>query len=218
MTHIGFRPPVKTRLGASYHDKSPGFEDLAMPLFESLYNFAHWLTQNREDAEDLVQETYVKALKGFELFQRGSNFRAWMFQILKNTFLSSRARLELRMTVPLSSEEMLTVLPTTSDTAESILVDRSRQDVVRRSIEQLPIIFREVILLCDVEEASYQEIANTLSIPIGTVMSRLARARKAIRESLRRIADAPPSTNWPGQIESHKKGTEKPRDQLARYV
>lgn len=218
MTHIGFRPPVTTRLDASHHNKSLVFEDLAMPLFESLYNFAHWLTQNRENAEDLVQETYVKALKGFESFQRGSNFRAWMFQILKNTFLSSRARLELRMTVPLSSEEMLTVLPTTSDTAESILVDRSRQDVVRRSIEQLPIIFREVILLCDVEEASYQEIADTLSIPIGTVMSRLARARKAVRESLRRIADAPPSTNWPGHIESREKGTEKLRDQLARYV
>jgi RNA polymerase sigma factor (sigma-70 family) len=218
MTHIGLRPPVKTRLGASHHHKSPVFEDLAMPLFESLYNFAHWLTQNREDAEDLVQETYVKALRGFESFQLGSNFRAWMFQILRNTFLSSRARLELRMTVPLSSEEMLTVLPTTSASAESILVDRSRQDAVRRSIEQLPIIFREVILLCDVEEASYQEIADTLSIPIGTVMSRLARARKAVRESLRRIADAPPSTNWPGQIESCKKGTEKPRDQLATYL
>ena len=218
MTHIGLRPPVKTRLGASHHNKSPVFEDLAMPLFESLYNFAHWLTQNREDAEDLVQETYVKALKGFESFQSGSNFRAWMFQILRNTFLSSRARFELRMTVPLSSEEMLTVLPTTSASAESILVDRSRQDAVRRSIEQLPIIFREVILLCDVEEASYREIADMLSIPIGTVMSRLARARKAVRESLRRIADAPSSANWPGQIESRKKGSEKLRDQLARYV
>jgi RNA polymerase sigma-70 factor, ECF subfamily len=213
MTHIGLHPQVKTRLGASssQHNKlSPVFEDLAMPLFESLYNFAHWLTQKREDAEDLVQETYVKALKGFESFQPGSNFRAWMFQILRNTFLSSRAKLELRMTVPLSSEEMLPVLPTTPDSAESILVDRSRQDAVRRSIEQLPIIFREVILLCDVEEASYREIAETLSIPIGTVMSRLARARKAVRESLRRIANAPPTTNWPGQIESREKRTETP--------
>ena len=219
MTHTGLRPQVKTRLGASHHKKlSPVFEDLAMPLFESLYNFAHWLTQNREDAEDLVQETYVKALKGFESFQLGTNLRAWMFQILRNTFLSSRTRLESRMTIPFTSEEMLPVLPTTSDTAESILVDRSRLDAVRGAIEQLPVIFREVILLCDVEEASYREIAETLSIPIGTVMSRLARARKAVRESLRRIADAPPSTNWPGQIESREKDTEKPRDRLARYV
>jgi len=213
MRHIGLRSQVKTRLDASAspHNKvSPVFEDLAMPLFESLYNFAHWLTQNQEDAEDLVQETYVKALKAFKSFQPGSNFRAWMFQILRNTFLSSRARLELRMTVPLSSEEVLPALPTTSDTAESILVGRSRQDAVRRSIEQLPIIFREVILLRDVEEASYGEIADILSIPIGTVMSRLARARKAVRESLRGTPDAPPRTNWPYQSKSPEKVTETP--------
>src|ERR1700751_1275778 len=166
------------------------FEELALPLFDQLYNFAHWLTQNREDAGDLVQETYVKALQGFASFQLGTNFRAWMFQILKNTFLSSRARLEVRITIPLRSEEVLPVLPTTSDTAESILVDRSRHDAVRSAIEQLPIIFREVILLCDVEEASYREIAETLSIPIGTVMSRLARARKAVRAALRSTPDA----------------------------
>jgi RNA polymerase sigma-70 factor, ECF subfamily len=193
MRHIGLRPQVMMRLGpsSSEHDKSsPGFQDLAMPLFESLYNFAHWLTQNREDAEDLVQETYVKALKGFASFQLGTTFRAWMFQVLKNTFLSSRARLEMGITIPLRSEEVLPVLPTTSDTAESILVDRSRHDAVRSAIEQLPIIFREVILLCDVEEASYREIAETLSIPIVTVMSRLARARKAVRASLRSTPDA----------------------------
>ena len=114
------------------------------------------------------------------------------------------------MTVPLSSEEVLPVLPTTADTAESILVDRSRHDAVRGAIEQLPIIFREVLLLCDVEEASYREIAETLSIPIGTVMSRLARARKAVRASLRITPDAPLRTNWPYHVESHEKGTETP--------
>jgi RNA polymerase sigma-70 factor, ECF subfamily len=133
-----------------------------------------------------------------------------MFQILKNTFLSSRARLEVRMTVPLSSEEVLPVLPTSADTAESILVDRSRHDAVRSAIEQLPIIFREVLLLCDVEEVSYREIAETLSIPIGTVMSRLARARKAVRASLRSTPDAPLRTNWPYHVESHEKGIETP--------
>ena len=71
------------------------FEELAMPLFDSLYNFAHWLTRNREEAEDLVQETYAKALKGFSTFQPGTNFRAWMFRILKNSFLTSRAGLAL---------------------------------------------------------------------------------------------------------------------------
>jgi len=213
MRRIGFGRHGMVGFGtsSSHDDKSlPAFQDLAMPLFGSLYNFAHWLTQNRDDAEDLVQETYVKALKGFASFQLGTNFRAWMFQILKNIFLSSRARLEVRMTVPLSSEEVLPVLPTTADTAESILVDRSRHDAVRGAIEQLPIIFREVLLLCDVEEASYREIAETLSIPIGTVMSRLARARKAVRASLRSTPDAPLRTNWPYHVESHEKGTETP--------
>src|SRR6266481_2635565 len=74
------------------------FEELAMPLFDSLYNFAHWLTSNREEAEDLVQETYTKALKGFPSFQPGTNFRAWIFRILRNTFLTSRTGLERRNT------------------------------------------------------------------------------------------------------------------------
>ena len=70
------------------------FEDLAMPLFDRLYNLAHWLTQNREEAEDLLQETYAKALKGFSSFQAGTNFRAWMYAILRNTFLTSRTGLK----------------------------------------------------------------------------------------------------------------------------
>src|SRR5246127_1542301 len=119
MRHIGLRPQLMMRLGPSSSERdksSPGFQDLAMPLFESLYNFAHWLTQNREDAEDLVQETYVKALKGFASFRLGTNFRVWMFQTLRNTFLSSRARLEVRMTDPLSSEEGLRVWRRIADT------------------------------------------------------------------------------------------------------
>src|SRR5579862_284840 len=78
--------------------ESGSFEELAMPLFEQLYNFAHWLTQNREEAEDLVQETYAKALKGFSSFQLGTNFRAWMYRILRNTFLTSRTGLRATMT------------------------------------------------------------------------------------------------------------------------
>jgi RNA polymerase sigma-70 factor, ECF subfamily len=166
----------------SQHDNPPAvFADLAMPLFDSLYNFAYWLTQNREDAADLLQETYLKALKGFQSFRLGSNFRAWIFQILRNTFLSSRSRLELRMTVPLSSEDDSRLQPITSNTAELLAIERSD---LRCAIEQLPVVFREAIFLCDVEEMTYQEIAETLSIPIGTVMSRLARGRKAVRDAL----------------------------------
>jgi RNA polymerase sigma-70 factor, ECF subfamily len=165
--------------------QSDSFEDLAMPLFDQLYNFAHWLTQNREEAEDLVQETYAKALKGFSSFQLGTNFRAWMYRILRNTFLTSRTGLKMTMTVPLDSEEDGPELAVECDTPETILFERSDRESLRTAIDELPLYFREIILLCDVEEMSYQEIAETLSIPIGTVMSRLSRARKTLRNRLR---------------------------------
>ena len=161
------------------------FEELAMPLFDSLYNFAHWLTQNRDEAEDLVQETYVKALKGFSSFQLGTNFRAWMFRILRNAFLTSRTGLKATMTVPLDTEEGTVDLAVETTTPETILLDRSSEELVRGAMDQLPVNYREVLLLCEVEEMSYQEIAETLSIPMGTVMSRLSRARKALGEQLR---------------------------------
>jgi RNA polymerase sigma-70 factor, ECF subfamily len=187
MKSIGSGLQEMVGFGTSYSQDDrpvPAFEELAMPLFDSLYNFARWLVQNSNDAEDLVQESYLKALRSFASFQPGTNFRAWMFQILRNTFLSSRSTLDRRMTVAVDSEEDFPVLPATSATPESLLIERFSNDAVRCAIERLPAIFREVILLCDVEGASYREIAEILSIPIGTVMSRLARARRAVRESL----------------------------------
>jgi RNA polymerase sigma-70 factor (ECF subfamily) len=165
--------------------QSGEFEELAMPLLDQLYNFAHWLTQNREEAEDLVQETYIKALRGFSSFQLGTNFRAWMYRILRNTFLTSRTGLRATSTVSLDSEEDEADLAVESETPETILMSRSNSQLVQRAIENLPLHYREIILLCEVEEMSYQEIAKTLSIPIGTVMSRLSRARKTLRNSLR---------------------------------
>jgi RNA polymerase sigma-70 factor (ECF subfamily) len=155
-----------------------------MPLFDSLYNFASWLVHNKSNAEDLIQETYLKALRNFASFHPGTNFRAWMFRILRNTFLSSRSPLGGRVNVDIDSEVDVSELPVASATPESLLIERSRENALRSAIENLPIIFREVLLLCDVEDASYREISEILSIPIGTVMSRLARARKTVRESL----------------------------------
>src|SRR5437899_3078987 len=156
-----------------------------MPLFDQLYNFAHWLTRNRDEAEDLVQETYTKALKGFSSFRLGTNFRAWMFRILLNTFLTSRTGLQASITLSLDSGENEPDLAAESNTPETILMERSNRKLVQSAVDDLPVYFREVLLLCDVEEMSYQEIAETLSIPIGTVMSRLSRARKTLRDGLR---------------------------------
>jgi RNA polymerase sigma-70 factor (ECF subfamily) len=157
-----------------------------MPLFDQLYNFAHWLTRNTEEAEDLVQETYVKALKGFSSFQLGTNFRAWIYRILRNTFLTSRTGLRVTLTVPLDPEQHKLELAVENETPERILMKRSDSQLVMNAIDALPLHYRETLLLCDVEEMSYQEIAETLSIPVGTVMSRLSRARRALRDHLRR--------------------------------
>ena len=162
------------------------FEELAVPLFDQLYNFAHWLTRDRVEAEDLVQETYIKALRGFSSFQLGTNFRAWMYRILRNTFLTSRTGLKATMTVPLDLEEGNLELPIERETPEAMLIERSNWQLVQNAIEELPLHYREILLLCDLEEMSYREISETLSIPIGTVMSRLSRARNTLAELVRR--------------------------------
>ncbi|HVR27582.1 MAG TPA: sigma-70 family RNA polymerase sigma factor [Candidatus Polarisedimenticolia bacterium] len=181
----------------------PLFEELAMPLFDSLYNFARWLVHDSNDAEDLVQETYLKALRGFASFQRGTNFRAWMFQILRNTFLSSRSKLDRRMTVAMDSEEDRPELAVDTETPEMILMNRSNSQLVQRAIDDLPVHYQETFLLCEVEEMSYQEIAEILSIPIGTVMSRLARARKAMRNSLLSAPVSPLSGDLSHHFQMH---------------
>ena len=161
------------------------FEDLAMPLVTSAYNLARWLVQNGNDAEDLVQETYLKAFQNFGSFQAGTNFRAWLFRILRNTFLTSRSTLERRMTVELNWEEELPLLDDNCLSPESLLIQKADIAAIRDAIEKLPFHYREVVLLCDVEDLTYREIAQVIEIPMGTVMSRLARARKVIRDSLR---------------------------------
>ncbi len=161
------------------------FEDLALPLFGQLYNFAHWLTQDRTEAEDLVQETYVKALRGFSSFRPGTNFRAWMYRILRNSFLSSHTGLKTMVVLDDESDSLLAE----GATPESLLIEQAGRDMVQEELAALPVPFREILLLCEVEEMSYQEIAEALSIPTGTVMSRLFRARQALRTALRKRID-----------------------------
>jgi RNA polymerase sigma-70 factor (ECF subfamily) len=167
------------------------FEELAMPLFDQLYNFARWLTHDPTEAEDLVQETYAKALRGFPSFQPGTNFRAWIYRILRNTFLTSRTGLKATAMVPLDDEDA-DELPGGPETPETVFISNSEQQLLQEALEALPVHFREILLLCETEEMSYQEISETLSIPIGTVMSRLSRARKALREILQPKLARPP--------------------------
>jgi RNA polymerase sigma-70 factor (ECF subfamily) len=161
------------------------FEQLAMPLFDQLYNHACWLTGDRADAEDLVQETYAKALKGFGAFKEGTNMRAWMFRILRNTFLTSRSGLAAKNTDSLEDEgtepgEFISH----AVTPEQILLRSESEQAVFAALGSLPVAYREIILLCETEEMSYREIAEVLDVPIGTVMSRLSRARAGLRAAL----------------------------------
>lgn len=169
------------------------FEELALPLLPSLYNVAYWLTRSTADAEDLVQETFLKALRGYASFEQGSNFKAWIFRILRNTYLTSRAGLAARRTVALEDElnvdgELSTAaLPEAMierQTPEINLLQSADRAALESAMETLPSPLLEVILLCDVEQMKYREIAVTLEIPIGTVMSRIARARLALRSAL----------------------------------
>ena len=163
--------------------QNKAFEELALPLLDPLYNFARWLSGDADEAKDLVQETFVKSLKGFSAFREGTNFRAWMFRILRNTFLTSRTGLERGKTSQ-EDEEGFDDVVINHETPEATLIRKADTKLVQEAIAKLPSSFREVVILADLEEMKYHEVAETLSIPIGTVMSRLARARKQIREHI----------------------------------
>jgi RNA polymerase sigma-70 factor (ECF subfamily) len=164
------------------NDQGVSFEELATPLLRPLYNFARWLTRDTHQAEDLVQETFARALKGFSGFQPGTNFQAWMFRILRNSFLSSRSNRAIHLSVEEEGEDVL--LPPDPHTPESILMNAGLHERIQAALERLPLPYREVLLLCDVEEMKYQDIAELVGIPLGTVMSRISRARRLLRGML----------------------------------
>jgi RNA polymerase sigma factor (sigma-70 family) len=178
------RPTEALRTMSSATTRSADFEQLALPLFPSLYNHAHWLTRNPAEAEDLVQETFTKALRAFDSFQSDTNFKAWIFRILRNTFLTARTGIAAARTVFL--EDHPDTLDTTASgpTPEDTLIRLDNEAAIHTALEQLQPQLREVLLLCDVEEIKYKDIAVILDVPIGTVMSRISRARRTLRQLL----------------------------------
>jgi RNA polymerase sigma factor (sigma-70 family) len=152
------------------------FETLLLPLMNDAYNVARWLMRNQEDAEDMVQESYLRAFRFFASFHEGTNCRAWFLRIVRNTcYTALGARDLIHQQVPLDSEA--NEIEDTSPLPPVSLSKKMTVEAVREAIAALPIDFREAVVLRELEGLSYKEISEVSGVPIGTVMSRLARAR-----------------------------------------
>ena len=167
------------------------FEQLAAPWFDGLYASALRLTRNERDAEDLVQDAVMRAYRFFDKFERGTNFRAWLFKILTNTFINKYRRSVKERTLSDASERDSVNAQFFSQDAtdaaqnpEDLMLDRVMSEDVLKAIDGLAIDFRMVLILADLQEFSYKEIAEILDVPVGTVMSRLFRGRKALQKTL----------------------------------
>jgi len=165
--------------------EEPGrFEQVVLPHLDAAYNLARWLVRNTHDAEDIVQEAYLRAFRFFAGFQ-GGDARAWLLKIVRNT---SYSYLEKHRPTDLAEEfdEAIHSTDTDRPDAEAVLVRSVESQMLRDALEQLPVNFREVIVYRELEGLSYKEIAQVMEVPIGTVMSSLARARVRLRECLLR--------------------------------
>jgi len=174
------------------------FADQAMQYMGSLYSAALRMTRNPSDAEDLVQETYLKAYRAFATFQEGTNLKSWLYKILTNTFINSyRAKRRRPAETELDDVEDLYLYrrlggnqaTALGRSAEDLVLDRFTESDVKTAVESLPEAFRLAVLLADVEGFSYKEIAEILEVPIGTVMSRLHRGRRALEKALASFAE-----------------------------
>lgn len=175
-------------------DRSREFEEVALVHLDALYRSALRLTHNRSEAEDLVQETCLRAFRGFHRFNPGTNCRAWLFTILRNAFLNrirqaSRDVLAGELADPESTTfpRVAEALPARAHPDEQFFQTVLHGDV-DRALKALPLPFREAVILADLEGLAYKEIAQVVGCPIGTVMSRLSRGRELLRQALGRFA------------------------------
>jgi len=160
-------------------EKWEDFEREALPQLENLFRVARWLVRDREEAEDLVQETFAQALRSFHRYERGTNCRAWLVQIMHHLNSNRRRKLGRLKLVEDPDEAIIGTIPFEPETPPKVT-----DDDVLAALQRVPQVFREVVLLADVEEYAYREIAEILKIPAGTVMSRLYRGRRLLRVEL----------------------------------
>jgi RNA polymerase sigma factor (sigma-70 family) len=178
----------------SEEEKYRIFDKEFMPQIDSMYNFAYRLTNDEDDANDLLQDTYMKAFRFINSFQQGTNAKAWLFRILKNSFINDY-RKKSKEPSKIDYQEVETVYNSNEDAEVESTTDLRIEavqdligDEVATALNSLPVDFRTVIILCDIEGFTYEEMAKILDIPIGTVRSRLHRARNLLKEKLRSYA------------------------------
>jgi RNA polymerase sigma-70 factor (ECF subfamily) len=173
-------------------DKLASFEEAVLPHLNAAYNLAYWLTRNDTDAEDVVQEAYLRAFKFFGGFH-GTDGRSWLLAIVRNTcYTWMQHNRSPELCIPLDDET--DEIESTDLDPEALLLQRADTLLVRRALEELPIEFREVLVFRELEEMSYKQIAIITELPLGTVMSRLARGRKRLQLALSSHLDAEVST------------------------
>lgn len=163
-------------------DKLEGFEQTIMPQMNAAYNLARWLVGNDLDAQDIVQDAYLRAFKYFGGF-RGGDSRSWLLRIVRNSFYDwLRHQGHRELTTPFDEE--VHELASDSPAPDAALLGKADKELVHRAIEALPVEYREVLVMRELEGLSYKEIADVADLPVGTVMSRLARAREQLRQGL----------------------------------
>jgi RNA polymerase sigma-70 factor (ECF subfamily) len=179
----------------SEKEKVAIFDNEFLPQIDSMYNFAYRLTFDEDDAKDLVQETYLKAFRFIDSFQRGTNAKAWLFRILKNSFIND-FRKKSKEPAKVDYQEVETYY-NSDDVDASITTDLRVEavqdmigDEISNALNSLAVDFRTVIILCDLEGFTYEEMAKILDIPIGTVRSRLHRARNLLKDKLKTYAES----------------------------
>jgi RNA polymerase sigma-70 factor (ECF subfamily) len=178
---------------ANEQQKQQEFSDEILPHLDAIYTFALRLTADPNDAEDLVQDTVVKAYRFFSSFEKGTNAKAWLYRILKNSYINSY-RKKSKEPNQVDYDEVSTYYETirdertdTSDLEEMMFRDMVGDDV-NKALQSLPEDFRTVVMLCDMDGFTYEEIANMLDVPIGTIRSRLHRGRNLLRAQLKEFA------------------------------
>ncbi len=195
MMSKAFISPIEDKPHRVKNIQEKTFEQEFLPHIDALYNFAFHLTYDEEDAQDLVQETLLKAFRFIDSYQKGTNSKAWLFKILKNAFINDYRKQSKRpnkvdfQDIVNFHDSEDSALSGSLDLREEIFQDMIGDEVMI-ALNTLPVDFRTVILLCDVEGFTYEEMAKIIDIPIGTVRSRLHRARNLLKEKLKSYAES----------------------------